>query len=503
MPSLRCLSWSKLFGWMALALAMFVALLPSPASGSMPGDNGEILVFGHVDGERGLYLLDLKEVSLTKLPIEAHDLSLHSAAWSPTGSHIAFIRSDSEHKNHGLWVFDMESGESTLLRNEPSGVHYQDVSWSPSGDEIVIGTMRRIPGDGSWSAGLFRVTPDGALVDEVEVAANTLGRVEWSPNGAEILLWLQWLDDDGIPDDRICLVPVGSDEVDCIASEGWWPSWSPSGDQIAFGKLPSSHLTIVDRTGEVVSEYVHSYGHFSTWSPDGRFIAFPSYLGEQEVGEYSIEILDLETRLRHAYVPGIENVLDLRWRPTRPDSGFLDVPDSSVFSGDVAWLGSTELTKGCNPPLRTHFCPDQPVTRGQLAAFLHRALGEDLPPVQPAAEFNDTEGSVFAADIAWLSRTGITRGCNPPDNTRFCPNEPVTRGQLAVFLTRAMNYTAGGGSDLFADDDGSVFEMDIDRLGTAGVTRGCNPPANTRFCPNEPVTRGQLAAFLHRAIESR
>ncbi len=71
---------------------------------------------------------------------------------------------------------------------------------------------------------------------------------------------------------------------------------------------------------------------------------------------------------------------------------------------------------------------------------------------------------------------------------------------MAAFLVRALGYTDDGGGDLFTDDDGSVFEGDIDRLGTAGVTRGCNPPANTRFCPGSNVTRGQMAAFLHRAL---
>ena len=57
-----------------------------------------------------------------------------------------------------------------------------------------------------------------------------------------------------------------------------------------------------------------------------------------------------------------------------------------------------------------------------------------------------------------------------------------------------------GRGNLFVDDDTSVFELDIDRLGTAGVTRGCDPPDNDRFCPNGYVTRGQMAAFLHRAL---
>ena len=71
---------------------------------------------------------------------------------------------------------------------------------------------------------------------------------------------------------------------------------------------------------------------------------------------------------------------------------------------------------------------------------------------------------------------------------------------MAAFLVRALNYTDNGGGDLFVDDDDSIFEADIDRLATAGVTKGCNPPDNDRFCPTNNVTRGQMAAFLHRAL---
>jgi hypothetical protein len=60
--------------------------------------------------------------------------------------------------------------------------------------------------------------------------------------------------------------------------------------------------------------------------------------------------------------------------------------------------------------------------------------------------------------------------------------------------------TDDGGGNRFTDDDGSVFEGDIARLAAAGITRGCDPPANTRFCPGDPVTRGQMAAFLFRGL---
>lgn len=45
-----------------------------------------------------------------------------------------------------------------------------------------------------------------------------------------------------------------------------------------------------------------------------------------------------------------------------------------------------------------------------------------------------------------------------------------------------------------------MFEGGIDRLATAGVTLGCNPPDNTRFCPDQLVERDQMASFLARAL---
>ncbi len=175
---------------------------------------------------------------------------------------------------------------------------------------------------------------------------------------------------------------------------------------------------------------------------------------------------------------------------------FADI-SGTTFEGDIEWLAAAGITKGCNPPANTLYCPNDPVTRGQMAAFLVRALGL---PAATKDHFVDDDGSTFEDDINRLAEAGITKGCNPPANTSYCPDDTVTRGQMAAFLVRALGYTAGAGADLFADDDGSTFEDDIDRLATAGVTKGCNPPTNTLYCPSDAVTRGQMAAFLHRAL---
>ncbi len=182
-----------------------------------------------------------------------------------------------------------------------------------------------------------------------------------------------------------------------------------------------------------------------------------------------------------------------------PDGGSFSDDDGNVHEPSIEAIAAEGITRGCNPPVNDFYCPSSPVTRGQMAAFLVRAL--DLTEDGGGNTFIDDDGSTFEDDIAKLAAAGITRGCNPPENTMYCPEESVTRGQMAAFLVRAMGYTNTGVGDLFVDDDGSTFETDIDRLGTAGVTKGCNPPENTMYCPSDPVRRDQMASFLARALE--
>jgi hypothetical protein len=177
------------------------------------------------------------------------------------------------------------------------------------------------------------------------------------------------------------------------------------------------------------------------------------------------------------------------------DGRFWD-DDSSVFEDAIESLAAGGITGGCNPPNNDRFCPDDYVTRGMMAAFLVRGLnltnGGNI-------DFTDDNGSMFEGSIEKLATAGITEGCNPPANTRFCPDQYVTRGMMAAFLVRGLNLSNGGNVD-FTDDNSSVFEESIEKLAAAGITQGCNPPANTKFCPDQYVTRGMMAAFLVRGL---
>ncbi len=136
------------------------------------------------------------------------------------------------------------------------------------------------------------------------------------------------------------------------------------------------------------------------------------------------------------------------------------------------------------------YCPNGLVTRGQMATFLSRAL--DLPSTSTDF-FSDDESSQHEASINRLRAAGITSGCGPG---RFCPNGLVTRAQMASFLSRALDLPATL-SDPFSDDEASSHEASINRLAAAGITSGCGPG---RFCPDGIVTRGQMAAFLRRGL---
>ncbi len=185
--------------------------------------------------------------------------------------------------------------------------------------------------------------------------------------------------------------------------------------------------------------------------------------------------------------------------PITPSGSFTD-DDGNIHEGNIEAIAAPGITQGCNPPANTEYCPDDDITRGQMAAFLRRTF--NLPVVADDF-FTDDDDSVFHDDINAIAAVGITQGCNPPDNDEFCPDDPVARGQMASFLVRALALTEGAGDDLFVDDDGSVHEDDIDILGTSGITLGCNPPDNDEYCPDDPVKRDQMGSFFARFLEFR
>ena len=180
--------------------------------------------------------------------------------------------------------------------------------------------------------------------------------------------------------------------------------------------------------------------------------------------------------------------------PTR----FSDVAKSDTHAASIEALYAAGITGGCSQqPLR--FCPNQPVTRAQMATFLTRALNLDAPAA--SAGLSDVAASdTHAASIEALYAAGITGGCSQQP-LRFCPNQPVTRAQMATFLTRALDLEAPGTKAGFSDvAESDTHAASIEALYAAGITLGCSLQP-LQFCPDQPVTRAEMATFLTRALD--
>ena len=174
------------------------------------------------------------------------------------------------------------------------------------------------------------------------------------------------------------------------------------------------------------------------------------------------------------------------------DGGFYESALEALAAEGV--LGGTECADG-------RICPQEPMARTVMAVWLVRAVeGADPAPIT-ASLFGDIDAELWEAPfVDRLFDLDITKGCSAQE-ARFCPEDSVTRAHMAVFLTRAFNLEAGSDAG-FADIGGSFAETHINALAAARITAGCrsDPEGPRRFCPNDVVTRGEMAVFLARAL---
>lgn len=231
------------------------------------------------------------------------------------------------------------------------------------------------------------------------------------------------------------------------------------------GELPPGNYTVLASTGPAESPdtYFQAWYVFSplfvTGDADDVILA-----SDQDLGGIDIELQPL----------------------------FTDVPGSHLFYDDIVWMQQMGITLGCGGG---EYCASDLVTRAQMATFLVRALGL---PVDNTDYFGDDDGNVHEANINALRGAEITFGCTP-DGLSFCPDDTVTRAQMATFIVRGMEYAISL-TDYFIDDDGNVHEDNINTLRENNVTFGCTPDGLS-FCPNDPVRRDHMAAFIHRALD--
>lgn len=177
---------------------------------------------------------------------------------------------------------------------------------------------------------------------------------------------------------------------------------------------------------------------------------------------------------------------------------FADVPFSYWSWSWIERLYDAGITGGCGGG---NYCPEQSVSRAQMAIFLERGMNGSsyTPPPATGTVFLDVPTTYWSA--AWIEKLaadGITGGCG---GGNYCPNTAVSRAQMAIFLLRAKHgasYTPPSATGVFPDVATTYWAASwIEQLYAEGITGGCG---GGNYCPNNPVTRAQMAIFLVRTF---
>ena len=169
------------------------------------------------------------------------------------------------------------------------------------------------------------------------------------------------------------------------------------------------------------------------------------------------------------------------------------------YSAPVQELAGLGVLTGCEGSAGfddSRFCPGEPMDRKTMAVWVVRVLdGEDPPPGRSRFPDVNRLSAFWWPFVERMAELGVTEGCG--DGANFCPDDPVTRAQMAVFLWRAFDLPDGPDPG-FSDVPGGAWYYDgVAALAASGITRGCG--SGTTFCPGDDTTRAQMATFLSRA----
>lgn len=191
---------------------------------------------------------------------------------------------------------------------------------------------------------------------------------------------------------------------------------------------------------------------------------------------------------------GIANSTSLTQEPDLPGGHFID-DNGNLHEANIEAIAIQGITLGCNIE-RTAYCPDLKLNRAQMASLLARAF--DLPPGTDG--FADvSQSNVHSNSISALATAGITQGCAAgPD--LFCPWDLVSRAQMASFMARALELDPDPNIQFDDVNEASPHGVNITAIAGAGITLGCDATGQS-FCPENSVTRAQMASFLARGLE--
>jgi Tol biopolymer transport system component len=453
---------------------------------SAPGANGKIAFSRAASTEwpASIWVMDANGANPVARTTGATGTGDTEPAWSPGGKFIAFARDvTSSTEDDGDEIYIMNANGTGLKRLTTSAGADFSPSFSPDGAKIVFSSTR------AGNLEIYSMNTDGTGVTRLTNNAASDDYPVWSPDNKRI----------AFASDRAGNVEIytmnvngsGVTRMTTNTASDLVPDWSPDGSKLAFASDRSGNFdiwTMNASAGAAATNVTSDPGSedFSpAWSPDGSLITYDGDPAEN----FNLDVFVVPAGGGSIGALTTSTGTDEWWPAWQPLPAFPLVDARfSTFKGDIEWIYAEGITAGCSPE---RYCPDNPVTREQMALFLDRALGL---PSTTTDFFTDDNGKTGEAAINRVAAAGITKGCA---QTLYCPTANVTRGQMASFLARAFELEAAT-TDYFTDDNGTTHEADINRIRRAGITTGCGP---TTYCPTANVTRGQMAAFLRRALE--
>ena len=180
--------------------------------------------------------------------------------------------------------------------------------------------------------------------------------------------------------------------------------------------------------------------------------------------------------------------------PAASAEGYTDVPADSALAGEVRKAVDYGLMNGYNA---NTFGYRDSMTRAQFVAVLVRMMGWKTMVPEKASYYDVASGSAWYEVIETAAAHDVT-GTDP----YFRPNTPITRGEMAELLVRALGLKAAARE---IEKENSLPFTDVtDRKGyiavayEIGMTKGTSA---TTFSPNATATRAQAAAMLVRIYE--
>ena len=272
--------------------------------------------------------------------------------------------------------------------------------------------------------------------------------------------------------------------------------WTYTGGDGGDYNPPVTYYTLRFETGGG-SDIPSVQGTYNTYIDLTKYV--PTWRGHAFIGWYSERSLTNK-------VSGVCLTKDMTvyagWRvDENPGTGvnpFTDISEKDWFYGDVMFVYENGLMLGTS---KTLFSPHGTAMRGMMATILWRMEGS--PVRKGKNSFTDVEAGKWYADaITWTAENGIFAGYG---KDKFCPDDPITREQLAAIFYRYADYkgydlTVKGDLDKFKDADKitDYAKMAMQWAVGSGLVKG---KSGNLLDPQGTATRAEIAAMLHRFIE--